>query len=58
MPSDRLENTAAFIEALLQDRRAKRNAMIDSTSGSLEGPAGDALENAMSECEHIHDSQR
>ena len=56
MPSDRLEDTAAFIDALLEDRRAKRNAMIDATAGSLSGPAGEALEKAMAECEVMHDS--
>ena len=44
MPSDRLEDTAAFISALLEARRAKRNAMIDATAGSLAGPCGEALE--------------
>ena len=56
MPSDRLEDTAAFIDALLEDRRAKRNAMIDATAGSLAGPVGDALEDAMAECEIVHDA--
>ena len=57
MPSDRLEDTAAFIDALLEDRRAKRNAMIDATAGSLAGPVGEALEEAMAECEIVHESQ-
>lgn len=52
MPSDRLEDTAAFIGELLADRRAKRNAMIDATAGSLAGPVGDAL----ADCETIHES--
>ena len=56
MPSDRLEDTAAFIDALLEDRRAKRNAMIDATAGCLAGPVGNALEEAMAECEIIHES--
>ena len=56
MPSDRLEDTAAFIDALLEDRRAKRRAMIDATAGSLAGPVGEALENALAECEVIHES--
>ena len=55
MPSDRLENTSAFIEALLAERRAKRNAMIDATAGSLAGPTGEALEAAIAECELIHE---
>ena len=49
MPSDRLEDTAAFIEALLEDRRARRNAMIDATAGCLAGPVVDALEEAMAD---------
>ncbi len=56
LPSDRLEQTAAFIEALLEERRTRRNAMIDATAGSLEGPVGDALENALADCEVIHDT--
>ena len=55
MPSDRLETTVAFIGALLEDRRAKRNAMIDATAGSLAGPVGDALEAALADCEIITD---
>jgi hypothetical protein len=51
MPSDRLETTAAYIGSLLEDRRARRNAMIDATAGSLAGPVGDALEAALAECE-------
>jgi hypothetical protein len=49
MPSDRLEITAAYIDTLLESRRAKRNAMIDATSGSLAGAIGDALEAALAE---------
>ncbi len=56
MPSDRLETTAAFIDALLEDRRAKRNAMIDATAGSLSGPVGDALEAALAECELVNEA--
>lgn len=56
MPSDRLEETAAFIGTLLEDRREKRNAMIDATAGSLAGPVGDAMESALAECETIHES--
>ncbi len=55
MPSDRLENTSAFIDALLAERRAKRNAMIDETAGCLAGPVGEALENALAECESIQE---
>jgi hypothetical protein len=58
MPSDRLEETAAYIGALLEDRRNQRNAMIDATSGSLAGPVGDALEEALAECETIHEANR
>ncbi len=56
MPSDRLEDTAAIIDALLEDRRTKRNAMIDATAGCLAGPVGDALVEAMAECEIVHQS--
>jgi hypothetical protein len=56
MPSDRLEATAAYIGSLLEDRRARRNAMIDATAGSLDGPVGDALEAALAECEAMPDA--
>ena len=58
MPSDRLEETAAYISALIEDRRSKRNAMIDATAGSLAGSVGDALEEALAECETLHDDKR
>ena len=54
MPSDRLEETASYIDALLEDRRSKRTAMIDATAGSLAGPVGDALEAALAEFETLH----
>jgi hypothetical protein len=56
LPSDRLEDTAAMIDALLAERRAKRDAMISATSGSLAGPVGEALEAALADCEVIHEA--
>ena len=56
MPSDRLETTVIYIGSLLEDRRAKRNAMIDATAGSLAGPVGEALEAAMADCEDSHET--
>ena len=53
MPSDRLENTSAFIDSLLAERRARRHAMIDATAGCLPTDVGALLEEAMAECEVI-----
>lgn len=53
LPTDRLEETAAFIEALVAERHEKRNAMIDATAGSLAGTQGEALETALAECERV-----
>lgn len=58
MPSDRLEETAAYIGTPLGDRRNQRNAMIDATAGSLAGPVGEALEEALAEGETIHEAHK
>lgn len=56
LPTDRLEETAAFIDALVEERREQRNAMIDDTAGSLGGTEGEALEAALADCEHIDEN--
>ena len=49
MPSNHLEETAAYIGKLIEERRTKRNALIDATAGSLAGPVGEALDAALAE---------
>lgn len=53
MPTDQLEETALFIDKLVAERHERRNAMIDSTAGSLSGEEGKALEEALKDCERI-----
>lgn len=53
MPADRLEEAVDYIHALLEERRARRERMIDETSGSLAGVEGEALEAALAECRQI-----
>ncbi|QIF05942.1 hypothetical protein [Roseimicrobium sp. ORNL1] len=53
MPTDQLEQTALFIDKLVTERHERRNAMLDSTAGSLAGEEGKALEEALKDCEHI-----
>ncbi len=50
LPADRLEETAKYIHALIEERRQRRGLMIDATSGSLPGEEGEALEAALKEC--------
>jgi len=33
MPADQLEETAEYIHALIEERRVRRESMIDATSG-------------------------
>ena len=56
MPADRLEETADYIHTLLEERRARRERMIDETSGSLAGGEGEALEAALAECSQIDEN--
>jgi hypothetical protein len=56
MPTDKLEETAAFIDTLVAERHAKRNAMIEATAGSLGEAEGKALEAALEECERIDEN--
>jgi hypothetical protein len=56
LPTDRLEETAAFIDALVAERHEKRNAMIEATAGSLSETQGKALEAALAECERIDEN--
>ena len=49
VPADRLEETAEFIHTLLEERRARRESIIDATAGSLTGEEGAALESALAE---------
>jgi hypothetical protein len=53
MPADRLEEAVDYIHALLEERRVRRERMIDETSGSLAGEEGEALEDALAECSTI-----
>ena len=56
LPADRLEETADFIHTLLEERRLRREAMIDATSGSLAGEEGEALETALAECRTVDEN--
>ena len=56
LPADRLEETADFIQTLLEERRLRREAMIDATSGSLAGEEGEALETALAECRTVDEN--
>jgi hypothetical protein len=56
MPADRLEEAADYIHTLLEERRARRERMIDETSGSLAGGEGEALEAALAECSQIDEN--
>jgi hypothetical protein len=56
MPADRLEEAADYIHTLLEERRARRERMIDETSGSLAGGKGEALEAALAECSQIDEN--
>lgn len=53
MPADRLKEAADYIHTLLEERRVRRERMIDETSGSLAGAEGEALEAALAECRQI-----
>ena len=53
LPAGWLEETANFIQTLLEERRLRREAMIDATSGSLAGEEGEALETALAECRTV-----
>lgn len=50
MPADQLEETAEYIHALIEERRVRRESMIDATSGCLAGEEGEALETALAKC--------
>ena len=56
LPADRLEEAADYIHTLLEERRARRERMIDETSGSLAGGEGGALEAALAECSTIDEN--
>ena len=56
LPADRLEETADFIQTLLEERRLRREAMIDATSGSVAGEEGEALETALAECRTVDEN--
>lgn len=56
LPADRLEEAADYIHTLLKERRARRERMIDETSGSLAGGEGEALEAALAECSTIDEN--
>lgn len=56
MPADQLEETAAYIRTLIEERRVSRERMIDATSGSLVGEEGESLESALAECGKVDES--
>ena len=56
LPSDRLEEAVDFIRTLLEERRLRRESMIDATSGSLAGEEGEALESALAECSTVDEN--
>lgn len=56
LPADRLVETADFIQTLLEERRARRESMIDATAGSLAGEEGAALESALAECNTVDEN--
>ncbi len=56
LPSDRLEETAAFIKTLVARRCEQRNAMIDATAGSFGNTLGKKLGDALADCERIDES--
>lgn len=56
LPADRLEEAADFIHTLLEERRLRRESMIDATSGSLAGEEGEALETALNECSIVDEN--
>jgi hypothetical protein len=56
LPADRLEEAADFIRALLEERRLRRESMIEATSGSLAGEDGEALESALAECSTVDEN--
>lgn len=56
MPADRLVEAADYIHALIEERRVRRESMIDATSGSLAGEDGEALETALAECSTVDEN--
>jgi len=56
LPADWLEEAADYIHTLLKERRARRERMIDETSGCLAGGEGEALEAALAECSTIDEN--
>jgi hypothetical protein len=56
LPADRLEEAADYIHSLLEERRVRRERMMDATSGSLAGGEGEALEAALAECRQIDEN--
>ena len=56
LPADRLEEAADFIHTLLEERRLRRESMIDATAGSLTGEEGEALETALTECSTVDEN--
>ncbi len=56
MPADRLEEAADYIHALIEERRVRRESMIDATSGSLAGEDGEAHETALAECSTVDEN--
>lgn len=56
LPADRLEEAADFIHTLLEERRLRRESMIDATAGSLAGTDGQALETALAECSTVDEN--
>jgi hypothetical protein len=56
LPADRLEEAADFIRTLLEERRLRRESMIDATAGSLAGEEGEALETALAECSTVDEN--
>ena len=56
LPTDRLEEVADWVHALIDERRTSRESMIDATAGSLAGEEGAALETALAECSSVDES--
>ncbi len=56
LPADQLEETADFIQTLIEERRLRRANMIDATAGSLTGEEGEALETALAECSTVDEN--
>jgi hypothetical protein len=53
LPEPELQDAANYIHALAEGRRQRRLAMLERTSGSLDGKEGEAFAAAVAECERV-----